>query len=184
MIISIGGSIGSGKSTVLSELKKLNYDIFFEPVSEWTHLNKFYEDPKRWAFTFQIEILYSFLKCKRHSDFIISERSPYESYQIFSKQLLKQKILSNDEFNVYKNVYDELGWSPDIFIYLKTDPHVCLQRIKQRNRECECNIDISYLQQLHESYETMYKKNTIIIDANKPVEDVLLSVLNVIQKFA
>ncbi|MFM7855528.1 MAG: deoxynucleoside kinase, partial [Flammeovirgaceae bacterium] len=54
--------MGAGKSTLLS---LLNLSVIKEPVEEWEHmvggnlLKNYYEDPKRWAFTFQLNALHS-----------------------------------------------------------------------------------------------------------------------------
>ena len=67
-IISIDGNIGSGKSTLMEELKahySSNKNVVFlkEPVDEWetitdengsTILEKFYENPTKYGFSFQI----------------------------------------------------------------------------------------------------------------------------------
>lgn len=71
IVISIEGNIGSGKSTLMNLLKTKvqsleflpNSQIMFldEPVEEWKSINSdpslnilqtFYEDPKRWAYSF------------------------------------------------------------------------------------------------------------------------------------
>lgn len=86
IVLSLEGSIGSGKSTFLQILKeKLGDDleIFAEPVEEWKNvgeggdnlLNLFYEDPKRWAYTFQ-------------------------SYAFVSRLMLQQKTLSESTKSV------------------------------------------------------------------------------------
>ena len=67
MIISIEGNIGSGKSTIISELKKKYINdsriVFLEePVSEWelitdndkNIIEKFYEDQEKYSFSFQM----------------------------------------------------------------------------------------------------------------------------------
>ena len=64
-IVSIEGNIGSGKSTLIDILKKsnLNYVFIPEPVSLWneikdhdgtTILERYYQDPKSYAFSFQM----------------------------------------------------------------------------------------------------------------------------------
>ena len=67
LIISIDGNIGSGKSTLIDNLKKhfLNEDVIFleEPINEWnkikdennkTILEKYYENINKYAFCFQM----------------------------------------------------------------------------------------------------------------------------------
>jgi len=58
-VISIEGNLGAGKSTLLS---LLNLTVIREPVEEWERCNllkNYYEHPKRWAFTFQLNALHS-----------------------------------------------------------------------------------------------------------------------------
>lgn len=61
-IVSIEGNLGAGKSTLLSFL---NVKTIKEPVEEWSNvaganiLERYYNDPKRWAFTFQLNALHS-----------------------------------------------------------------------------------------------------------------------------
>lgn len=185
MRISIGGSIGSGKSTVLRELEKAGYDVFYEPVDEWKHISKFYSDRKRWSFTFQIEVLNSFLKVKDkdavEDAVVVCERSPWESYNIFSKNLVEQGDMTVDEFELFKKVYDNMAWKPDIFIYLRSTPETCLERIKERSRSCETEIDIEYLRSLHTLYEGLYSRDSICVDANRSAEDVYTDVKKILE---
>ena len=93
-IISIEGNIGSGKSTILEYLKifyKDNTNVLFldEPVSEWnkvvdndgvTILEKYYENPVKYAFPFQMMAYISRLSVIKKAlltdcEIIITERS-------------------------------------------------------------------------------------------------------------
>ena len=56
------GNVGTGKSTFLQKLKENGIDVIFEPVDIWTSikndngktlLEEFYNDQKRYAYTFQ-----------------------------------------------------------------------------------------------------------------------------------
>ena len=42
---------------------------------------------------------------------------------------------------------------PDVYVYIKSDPEVCHARIKERNRECETDVTLEYLKEVHQSYE-------------------------------
>ncbi len=61
-VVSIEGNLGAGKSTLLSFL---NVDTIKQPVDLWENvggvniLEKYYDDPKRWGFTFQLNALHS-----------------------------------------------------------------------------------------------------------------------------
>jgi deoxyadenosine/deoxycytidine kinase len=75
-LISIDGNIGSGKSTLMANLREHYKDepnvVFLkEPVDEWaaikdengiTILEKFYEDSEKYAFSFQMMAYISRLK--------------------------------------------------------------------------------------------------------------------------
>ena len=93
-IISIEGNIGAGKTTLLSLLQ---VPVIPEPVSEWTNtagnniLEDFYNNPKRWAFTFQLNALYTRVQLWRNvqkehpNDLYFSERSPSADRHIFGE---------------------------------------------------------------------------------------------------
>ena len=60
-VITIGGNIGCGKTTVLSNLSK-EWTVFKEPLEKWgSWLDLFYTNPQRYAFSFQMKILHDFL---------------------------------------------------------------------------------------------------------------------------
>ena len=76
VIHSIEGNIGSGKSTFLALIQRTfpHIHVMPEPVAEWQNiytndgdkklnlLEKYYEDPHRWAFTFQTNAILSRMK--------------------------------------------------------------------------------------------------------------------------
>jgi deoxyadenosine/deoxycytidine kinase len=70
LIISIEGNIGTGKSTFLDNLKKVQEEnivvVIKEPLDQWLKitdkdgnsiLNNFYQDPHKFSFSFQILVL-------------------------------------------------------------------------------------------------------------------------------
>jgi deoxyadenosine/deoxycytidine kinase len=61
-----------------------------------------------------------------------------------------------------------------IYIYLKSNPTTCFNRIKKRNREEEKNINIAYLEDLnhyHELWLNNDNENIIIIDCDEDFEN-------------
>ena len=73
--------------------------------------------------------------------------------------------------------YESFCKLPKKIIYLKTDPTVCLERIKLRGRETETNISIDYLNKLHLKHEKFLTTNPpdceiITLDGNLLEEDV------------
>ena len=170
MLISIEGNIGTGKTTLLKSLQNNKYKSVYEPVDEWGDwLNLFYKD-KRNAFGFNMKILHSY-QSKLKDENIISERSPFTSKEIFYKLALKEKFSSYCEYNLYCDYYDLLARIPDYFIYIQTDPEVCLERIKNRNRKEEENISLEYLKELHKYHENVYNPKNFIVGRGSPIKN-------------
>lgn len=179
MIVSIEGNIGSGKSTVLSHLEYLykhqNIDVvcYPEPVEEWqTCLENFYKDMTRWSFALQMKILLTYVKRKpRNHDkkLHLYERSCAASKNVFAQSLFNAGTLSEREWALYKCYYDSVAWQPDVIIYLRTDPEVCMTRLRGRDRKCETTLDFEYLQKLHFHYNNLAKYfdgKVIVVDTN------------------
>ncbi len=146
-IYTIEGNIGAGKTTILNIIGKNFDDVTFveEPVSQWQNLGgenlleKFYQDPERWGFTFEFYSMLSKIKClmkaaDSEKNIIIIERSIL-SNKIFidiSKEMNKLNDLEYgmliNTYNFYKqNVYPILNG----IIYLNTPVDVCVQEIEE-----------------------------------------------------
>lgn len=148
--ISVFGNIACGKSTLLKNLRRLGFDVFQEPVSDWKFLPRFYESPSRWCFALQIEILDSFSKIECTDK--IMERSAYEAYKIFAENSYREGHLIKEEFDLIGE-FSRQHKLPDKFVYIRLSPERCYERLKKRSRECEENVTLSYLAKLHELYE-------------------------------
>lgn len=183
-IISIGGNIGCGKTTILEKLRALAPDVVFEePIDKWgAWLEKFYENPTKSAFPFQMKVLLDFLYFdKTHADkVVVTERSPLDSLYVFGKTLCDANHISEMEYNLFEEYVQKIGWKPDVYIYLQADPDVCLDRIQTRARACEKDMDPSYIHKIHYAHEEMsmslklkFNGTTVdIINANQNPEKV------------
>ena len=167
-IISIEGNIGSGKSTLLANLKKYfnkNTKIIFlgEPVDEWnkitdengvTILEKFYSDQYKYSFSFQMMAYISRLALlkktiqENQDAIIISERSLYTDKLVFAKMLFDDKKIEDVNYSIYLKWFDTFAQDFPLtgVVYLKTDPKICYERIKKRNRNGEETIPLDYLE--------------------------------------
>jgi len=199
-IVSIEGNIGSGKSTILKHLiSKMptlenDYEFVFvdEPVSLWENIKdvdgnnmieKFYKNPQRYAFAFQImafttRLIYlknaidsSLNSFPNKTIIIITERSLHTDCFVFAELLKKQNNIEDVCFQIYKQMFDEFSsnYSVDTLIYLKTTPEICSDRVKMRLRSGEEGISLNYLTQCHQEHETyIYEKmptsHKLIID--------------------
>jgi deoxyadenosine/deoxycytidine kinase len=195
-IITIGGNIGCGKSTIIHNLESYNHDnVLPEPINEWgSWLELFYKDQSKYAFGFQMQILLSFFKnmddmktrSKKYKP-IVTERSPIDSLEVFAKILVDKQVLCQIEYDLFKDYVKTIGWVPQIFIYIRTSPHVCVDRIKKRGRYCESSLDENYIKTIHSYYEDLQTNLTnsdtiqmFIVDGNQDQDDVFLEVLDIV----
>jgi deoxyadenosine/deoxycytidine kinase len=184
MKIVLDGNIGCGKSSILSHLlndTKLN--IYNEPLDIWSEwLKLFYSDMPKYAFGFQMRVLKSHMAYKSIMNGIF-ERSPISCQYVFGQLLFEDNYLNKEEFKLINEFNQDYGWRPDMIIYLKCPPKVCLERIKQRNPEE--NISLEYLQKIHEKYEELYNDNKlnlkiIMIDGTQDLDTIITQIKNLI----
>ena len=176
-MVSIDGNIGSGKSTLMGELKKQfsdNTNVVFlkEPVDEWetikdengiTILEKFYENPTKYGFSFQIMAYISRLNIikqefKKNPDAIfISERSLFTDKLVFAKMLFDSGNIELVNYKIYLQWFNTFAEDFPVskVIYVNTDPEICFQRIEKRSRTGESNIPLEYLQNCHKYHTDM-----------------------------
>jgi deoxyadenosine/deoxycytidine kinase len=181
-MISIDGNIGSGKSTLMGNLKSYfsdNKNVVFlkEPVDEWetitdengtTILEKFYENPSKYGFSFQIMAYISRLdvirrEIKKNPDAIfISERSLFTDKLVFAKMLFDSGNIELVNYKIYLKWFDTFAddFPVSKVIYVNTDPEICHMRIEKRSRTGESNIPLEYLQNCHKYHNNMLDVNS------------------------
>lgn len=185
-IITIDGIIGSGKSSLITELNE-DFTCFQEPVHEWSLLQNFYDDMHSYSTPFQFQVLFSFHKMhsgfKNVKDKVIIERCPWSSKHIFTDMLLENGHIELNEYELYCNFYDKLAFNTDLYIYLKVDTNVAFQRILNRNRAEERSLKFEYLEILNDKYNNSVQdiQNLCVIDANKPLNEVKTDIINIIK---
>ena len=176
-LISIDGNIGSGKSTLMGELEIIfndNKNIVFlkEPTKEWenitdendiTILQKFYENPSKYGFSFQIMAYISRLKImkeefdKNPNAIFITERSLFTDKFVFAKMLFDSGNIELVNYKIYLEWFNTFANEFPVkkVIYVNTNPDICHQRIEKRSRTGESNIPIEYLQNCHKYHNNM-----------------------------
>ncbi|MCA9766362.1 MAG: deoxynucleoside kinase [Carnobacterium sp.] len=182
-VIVLAGMIGAGKSTYTKLISEsLGSDAFYESVDDNRILEKFYEDPKRWAFSLQIYFLntrFRSIKAAFLHENNVLDRSIYED-ALFTKINYEEGNMSDAEMDTYldllDNMMEELDGmkkkSPDLLIYLRGSLDTVLSRIEKRGRSFE-QIDgnqslLDYYTHLHSQYDNWFdsydKSETLIID--------------------
>lgn len=183
MRITIAGVVGVGKSTV-SELLAFrnNFYIVKEPVETNPYLDQYYADPKAIAFKMQVFMIMARskqLKQTRAVKNIIYDRSLLED-PIFVETLYSMQLMDQIDYQTYMefynvvlmpNLYQNEDIKPDLVVYLKATTSTAIERIKQRGRLSEQQIDEQYWHLLNEKYEQWYDQNKnklkfLVVDAN------------------
>lgn len=168
--IIVEGNIGAGKSTFLRLLQNhFSAQFVFEPHEQWQNigghnlLDKFYTEQERWAYTFQSYAFVTRMRADEQAlktsihDTIIVERSVFSDRYCFAKNCFENEVISPLEWQLYQDWFEWLvetqNYIPDGFIYLKTDPKICYQRMTNRNRSEESTISLDYLTMIHQKHE-------------------------------
>lgn len=193
LLIRLDGSISSGKSTLLKRIIEHMPSAVkvAEPLDHWQSitddegkniLQRFYEEPARWACLFQVFAFVTRLECLwkvqqtcKQASVLVSERSIHSDMNIFARNAYESRLMTTLEWKLYQDIYDRwlqlfaFKTKPDLTIYIRSDPEVCLQRIALRNRaEEKDKISIEYLQALHQRHEDWIKTvdNVIVVNGN------------------
>jgi len=210
-IISIEGNIGSGKSTVVNNLKSFykfenNNSIYFleEPVNEWTEIKdnnginiieKFYSDQESYSFSFQMMAYISRLAmlkkaikyCTENNiKIIVCERSLQTDKYVFCKMLYDSGKIEEINYKIYNKWFDEfiIEFPPIYYIYINTEPVTAFNRIIQRNRLGE-KISLKYLQDCNDYHNNwLNNSNSIKIDGSKSINDIFVVCKELIEKLS
>lgn len=184
IVITLDGSIGAGKSTILEYLHtKYNVAVEVEPVEKWQpYLNDLYGNMESSAFNLQVRVWLD--RCWLRHDMafpLIMERSPLFQEEVFVRLNHDIGRISNCQEGLIKEMYSKTSdvWTPGGYVYLRTDPLKCIQRIAKRARNAEDAIPVDYMMRLHDLHEQAYnkavseKRNIISVDVEgKSVEEV------------
>jgi deoxyadenosine/deoxycytidine kinase len=211
IIISLDGNIGAGKSTLLAEIRNKLHDVHIvdEPVGQWTALKNaegknllelFYEDKKRWSYTFQncailtrlkniqdaVENLDSTLKGPQ---VIITERSVLTDKHVFAEMLYDAGDIDPLEWELYESWFNIFGKKHPVkaIIYISTSSNTSKERIQIRNRQGEDRIGIDYLDALDKQHKKWIENTNIPVltlstEIGVPVEENVEKIKEFIQK--
>lgn len=194
----IEGNIGSGKSTLCRMLEEENkkIEVIPEPVDAWklcidgvsqkNLLQCYYEDQKRWGFTFQLYGLFTRMEdimreMGEEKEMRFVERSIYSYKHVFARSLYEAGRMTSLEWKMYENWFEWLSQEKfgtlhqaKGYIYLRANPQTSYDRMVKRDRNEEKAVPIDYLENInryHDDWlETMKKEDVLVIDVDEDFE--------------
>ena len=186
IIIFVEGNIGTGKTTFLTHAEKykdIKIQVLYEPVEEWKKigiLGLFYSDPKKYAYLFQSYCLHTRFRqlgnIDKEADLVLIERSIFCDKNVFACACVEINYMNAIEMEIYNRWFDYYKDNipyTHYHLYLRCDPLRSKSRIRQRSREEEESITLTYLTLIHNKHEEWLNNNekSVIIDANENLND-------------
>ena len=162
MYFAIEGVIGVGKTTLARLLQPaFQANILLEVFEENPFLSSFYADRARYAFQTQI----FFLLSRYHQQHQGIPKATVDGANLisdytFEKDALFARInLQGDELEMYYRVHEALAekiQQPKLIVYLRAETPLLLQRIAQRDRPYERDMDPAYIEQVNQAYDDFF----------------------------
>lgn len=88
------------------------------------------------------------------------------------------------EWVIYNHVVQAMDSHVDVYVWLSTRPHECMDRILRRGRPEDSTLTIEWLSSVHEMHraafdtESTLDKPVIILDGSLPVESIAHNLLS------
>ena len=164
--IVVEGNIGVGKTSLSKKLSSdLNKNLILEGFKENPFLEKFYEDPKRYALNLELTFLID--RCRQLNDYK-NQLDLFKTGVVFDYDIVKSLIfagvtLSENGFNLYRNIYYFMTKdliTPNLIICLMQTPENLLLNIEKRGRYFEKKINKEYLKKINQAYMKLFKSKT------------------------
>ena len=192
-IITIDGNIGSGKTSILQKLQ-MNYGqlVDLEPIEQWKpYLDNIYLNDTG-HFSFQKKVWEDrALIQSRNNNIIFIERSAKFTRETFV-EVYKNKF-TNEEYLLLNHLYEnsdaknnKMITEPILYIYISVSDDICINRIKERNRNNEIDINHELIKKLNIKHEECYNLllnqgyQILKIDGTDSLEDICNEILRYI----
>jgi deoxyguanosine kinase len=159
--IVIEGVLGVGKTSLAERLAKaLNARLLQEHPEENPFLDKFYQQPRTYAFQTQIFFLLNRYRQQQE----IAQGDLFHRNQVCDYLFAKDRIfaylnLDENELNLYERLIGLLSdqvQKPDLVIYLQASTEVLWQRLNKRARTYEKTLNLDYIERLNQAYNYFF----------------------------
>lgn len=164
--IVIEGNIGVGKTCLSKKLSKdLNKELILEGYMDNPFLEKYYENPDRYALNVELTFLTD--RCRQLSDFnnqiSLFSSGLVSDYDIFKSLVFAGISLKEIEYNLFRKIFTYMTkdlFKSNLIIYLLQSTEQLLENIKKRGRGFEKKIDKKYLDKINQGYLNYLKNNS------------------------
>ena len=164
--IVIEGNIGVGKTCLSEKLSKdLNKELILEGYMDNPFLEKYYENPDRYALNVELTFLTD--RCRQLSDFnnqiSLFSSGLVSDYDIFKSLVFAGISLKEIEYNLFRKIFTYMTkdlFKSNLIIYLLQSTEQLLENIKKRGRGFEKKIEKKYLDKINQGYLNYLKNNS------------------------
>ena len=157
--LAVEGPIGVGATTLATRIaRRLEAELILDPGDENPFLERFYEQPARYALPAQL----AFMRARWEQQqriVTLTGQSVVSDYLFARDALFARLTLTDEEHALYAFCADQLRPvppAPDLVIYLQAVPETLAERIRTRGREYETAIGIDYLEQVVRAYNHFF----------------------------
>lgn len=159
--IVIEGPIGVGKTSLARLIaQRFQAELLLEKPEDNPFLEKFYQEPARYALPTQLFFLFQRIGQLRD----LTQRDFFENMVISDFLLEKDRMfasltLDEEELKLYQQIYQHQSPQtsvPDLVIYLQASPQALIERVQKRATAYEANITEAYLSQLSDAYSRFF----------------------------
>jgi 2-amino-4-hydroxy-6-hydroxymethyldihydropteridine diphosphokinase len=158
-LVSIAGYIGVGKTTLAEKLvDRLGCKVLFESYDTNPFLSEVYAGKRELALDSQLYFLTSRVEQLDRS--LIAQGQICISDYVFDKEpIYARRLLDAQQLALYEEIYLPLAakvTAPVLVIYMQDSAKNCLDRIHNRNRPYEQQIELRFLEALSSDYGRLF----------------------------
>jgi deoxyadenosine/deoxycytidine kinase len=143
-----------------------------EPVGkgegqENPYLERFYADPKKYAFGMQMFLLYKRYAMQQLASFEATGVGGHEGAildrsisgdRVFAKLHAQEGNIDKLDFETYEMAYSIMSRTllpPTLLVFLDVQPQTAWERMRSRNRSAEAGVPLDYLMRLRDGYHEL-----------------------------